>query len=389
MANNIVPRKRIWTRQPQIQVGIDRSNYLARHIGAIWNFADDVEPISGLVATTGPNSSRGLNEFGRYVNVTLQANLNRYICKSTRDAIDIGSGDFSVWVKFTYLGYVGGYSIFGRWNTGSTPSTSDWFLGAPSGFSGTSVGFSVATATSIYSASAVGSWVVGKTYTLIGRRKGTTIFVDRYCHDDGVWVSGSTTDSGITTINYNSARNTKLGEIDVGKSYNAAANYYLAGTSKQCFSDDGLRELVSNPWQIFKPRTRYLFTTSVEVSASYTITPTGSLVLSGATSQIREKIFSCSGTVTYTGSNNLILSQGATEYNISPTGTITYSGTYPVRRIKQWNPSGVITYSGTASWIKNKVQIPHGDITFNGSASLYVPGSYIPTTSILLTGVGK
>lgn len=139
----------------------------------------------------------------------------------------------------------------------------------------------------------------------------------------------------------------------------------------------------------FAKRDRYTFVTLSGGSASYTITPTGSISLSGISTQIKNKIFQASGTVNLTGSASLSLTNGAIEYTVSPSGFITYSGTYKARIVKSLSPSGTITYSGNAIRAITHIQTSSGLITFSGSAPLYVPGSYIPTTSILLTGVGK
>lgn len=124
-------------------------------------------------------------------------------------------------------------------------------------------------------------------------------------------------------------------------------------------------------------------------TSEYTILPTGSIIYQGSSSPIHEKIFISSGSIEYLGSATLLLEAGSTLYTISPTGLVSFNGSTSL--IREWvrTSIGEISFTGVGLYNYTYIQVPNGDIEFNGSALLYIPGSYIPTTSMLLTGVGK
>lgn len=242
-----------WKRQPQTLTGVDR----LWSPTAAWNFNTGFECVSRLPPKI--LSGQGLKSpapIGVGSGVSGTSSMGRFVCNSLASAVTIGADDFTVFITFKYSTSTAAYSAFGRWNTGASVATCDWYLGAASTFATASATFTVAAGSSVYTATASGSWVNGETYTLVGRRKGTTIYVDRYTHSTGAVVSGSTTNAGITTVNYNSARATKLGEIDAGAVYNAAITAYVAGTFKRYIVD--VAPIFRNPWQVFQPLGRNL-----------------------------------------------------------------------------------------------------------------------------------
>jgi hypothetical protein len=364
-----------WTTQPQQACEID----LKLGPSAAWNFATKRDAVSGLEMVLGADNSSGVWRDGRYINVTGASNLNRVECVSSVSAIAPGAGDFTVTVTFVFDGLTGGYSAFGRWNTGATPSTSDWFLGAGSTFGVATADFTVACGSSVYSASAAGAWVVGNKYTFIGRRRGTTIYVDRYNHTTGVWVSGSTTNAGITTINYNAARKTKLGEIDIGAGYNIAATYSTAATFKRCLSGAEVRSLSANPWQIFKPLPRRIF---APVATSSDIL--GTLSVTEGTETL-----SASGTVT--GATSVDGSANLTESaeTVTASGTVLVSGSSSTTNAAQSvTASGAVAISGTASLTETAETLSaSGALAIEGAATITESAETLTASGVVVSGI--
>lgn len=262
------------TSQPNAPVGVSGP-------AAAWNFATNHEERSKQRSTVNAGSSRGVGIFGKGVTVGGNVLADRYICNSSQAAVDIGAGEWTGIVTFRYSGPTGAYAAFGRWNTGASPTTCDWYLGANSTFGVATADFVVAVGgASPFVASVAAGWTVGQTYTLIGRRRGTTIYVDRYTHSTRAWASGSTTNAGITTINYNSARKTALGEIAVDPTYNLDATYFQAQTYKRCLLDPEIRSLARNPFQVFTPLPRRPF---FGVAGGTTHATSGALTGQGST----------------------------------------------------------------------------------------------------------
>jgi len=121
----------------------------------------------------------------------------------------------------------------------------------------------------------------------------------------------------------------------------------------------------------------------------YTIVPSGSVSLIGSVVIIKSIRFTSSGFISYTGGSPLLLQAAATTYTITPSGSIVYTGTYTSRVNKIILSTGSITFTGNSITNYTYIQTVNGNVVFSGTAPLYVPGSYIPTTSTLLTGVGK
>ena len=249
-----LPERKIWTSQPQVPV---RSSSIAA-----WNFANDAEANSGILAVRNTSYvSRSVSNGMIGASVSGSAVLDRYVLGHTIQQVNIGSSDFTVCVTFAYSTSISAYSVLGRWNTGASASTCDWFLGAPSTFNNSTAGFTVACGSVLYTASCANSWVSENVYTLIGRRRGTTISINVYNHSTGTSAYGETTNAGITTVNFNASRKTKLGEIDAGAVYNLTATYYLASTENRSISDAEVidRASLSKRWQIFAPVNRPIF----------------------------------------------------------------------------------------------------------------------------------
>ena len=377
MSNIVTPRRRVWTRQPKdgrsTLTPLGFTSFVATgltHPGNLVGGAKRSATRNGLALDT--RMSAGDRE-------VIQYNPGFALSGSSPFAITLMLSDANYWATGGMVNYILGCADAasdGTWYVAVQPGTQVIFAYIRVGGQPISVSWPIADLTG------------NKIITIV--RESNVGY--------GVWravVNGI--DYGTSTSgSYGS------GEISVGPQ-----SLHIGATALQ--TDRGLQgyvnlvhvargkvpslpEIISvhtNPWQIFTRRERYTFVTLSGGSASYTITPTGSISLSGISTQIKNKIFQASGTIQLTGSASLSLTNGAIEYIISPSGFITYSGTYKARIVKSLSPSGTITYSGNAIRSTTHIQTSSGLITFSGSAPLYVPGSYIPTTSILLTGVGK
>ncbi len=222
---------------------------------ALWNFGQGArDSVSGAAATLAAGyTSVVATPSGTGMAVSGTGTLGRCVLGSTVSAIAPGTGDFTVFLLFRYDGSSGGYAAIARWNSGGAAATCDWLLGAGNTFSGTTADFEVAVGSTIYTASASSaSWTVGKIYLLIGRRSGTTIYVDRFDVATRSRVSGTTQNAGITNINYNVSRSTKIGEIDVGTGYNANLSPILGGTLPYALTEFGIGQIAANPWKFFQ-----------------------------------------------------------------------------------------------------------------------------------------
>lgn len=220
---------------------------------ALWVGGIRVDLASTRPMSFGTSGSVVNSKAGRAFSATGTANLGRVVFGTDTGADKPGAGDFTVAIWFRLSSIATGYAAIGRWNTGATPSTSDWYLGAAGTFGGTTIDFTVAVGSSTYTASySPSGWATGYDYVLVGRRRGTTIYVDRVTVIDGSIVSASTTNAGITTINSNSARALKLGEIDAGAIYNAELTADYVALFPRCISDAELRALWQNPSQLFE-----------------------------------------------------------------------------------------------------------------------------------------
>lgn len=240
-----------WESQPQEVVGPDPSWAPA----GLWNFATEFDAVTGKISTRGSSSvaASAVGTLGRGVAVSGTGTFDRYVLNGSQEAINIGASDFTVGITFRLDG-TGGYSALSRWNSGGSAGTNTWLLGADSSFSVAVVAFLVEVGSTVYTASVAGSWSAGEIYSLFGRRIGTTIYVDRYTHSTGAWVSANVTNAGITTVNDISARKFKIGEIDASSALNAALTPFVAATFKYGLTNEQMRRWVSLPWHLFAPQ---------------------------------------------------------------------------------------------------------------------------------------
>lgn len=307
-----------WTRQPQYPA---RPSQLWKPEG-LWNFATQNNAVSGSLNTITSAAIQSVGSLGIGVKVSGTASLNRHILNGP-SSINIGADNFTVAIAFR-LDSTAGYSALSRWNTGGSAGSNVFLLGGSSGFTASTVSFMVEVGTASYEANVSGSWVSGETYFLFGRRKGTSIYVDRYALSTGALVSGFRTDAGITSINEVSARSLKLGELDASASLNADVTGFVAATFRRCLTDAEVRILIGNPWQIFVPPKRILF--APPAAAGLTVTGIlGEATASGFTATVdQQRIIAGSvGTATASGFTATVDQQNTITTTI---GTATASG---------------------------------------------------------------
>jgi hypothetical protein len=245
------------TRQPQ---GPARPNPLFAP-AALFSFASPADYVSNKLVTFSASSGIAVNRSGLALAVGGNSALDRAVLNTATDADNIGAGNFTAltrFIPFDGAGLEDGYTAIGRWVSGGAGlTTSDWFLGAGLGFKNTSVDFTVAVGGNSYSAAITGtSWTYGAEYTLIGRRSGTNLYVDRFCHTTGVRDGASANNAGITTVNYTAARKLLSGEIAYGPEYNADLQTVVAALFRRSLTDVEVSALIANPWQLFAPSRR-------------------------------------------------------------------------------------------------------------------------------------
>ena len=377
MSQIIIPQRRVWTQQPPPLTGVCQANPLVRGLVFAWEATEPTcDPISGLRATLSAGNTAGVGKYG------IQRNFS-----GSQSEGSFSFGEFSgltgktsaTWELLFYLDNVSqSAKIFSQWND----FYQNWLIQA----STTSLIWVPCdsdglgrTRFDLANAFPSAGW-----YRLILAWGGGSV--------KQVIVNGVDKTSSVSTVSSDGlVGGANLDPLQIGVARDSPLNgaVVFARIWNRGLSTEEVSFLSSNPWQIFAKRDRIAFINTTGGSASYTITPTGSISLSGISTQIKNKIFQASVTVNLTGSASLSLTNGAIEYTISPTGSITYSGTYKARVVRALSPSGTITYSGNAIRATTHIQTSSGLITFSGNAPLYIPGSYIPTTSILLTGVGK
>jgi|SRR5687768_3364954 len=124
---------------------------------------------------------------------------------------------------------------------------------------------------------------------------------------------------------------------------------------------------------------------------SYLVSPSGSISFSGSSTSIRGKVFNGSGSITFSGTSSLI---GTRNFTITPNGGVVITGTAPMGSTAISNytisPSGGVTFMGNVLLIKTHIQLPSGQINFSGSAPLDSNTVIIIiSTRLPLTGSGK
>ena len=148
----------------------------------------------------------------------------------------------------------------------------------------------------------------------------------------------------------------------------------------------------------------------IDSAVSYTITPSGGVVFSGAVVEQRSRAYVVSGGITFSGVLELIRSKlydvsgnvsfsgtapitfgSSGNFVITPSGGITFSGASEQTRTRQYTPLGGIDFTGDVPLIKTKIISASGTLTFSGTVSMqFTSGAGgATTTKLTLTFAGK
>lgn len=196
--------------------------------------------------------------------------------------------------------------------------------------------------------------------------------------------------------------NTQTGDNCIGRSSTNDASNHFSGIVKFLLVFDSIlpealcREISAAPYSCFSPLGIFHFFSVGGGGTEYTITPSGSIVFSGAVpllktrTQIPSGSFTLSGTVPLRKERIQIPSGSFTlsgtvpfrkERIQVPSGSVIFSGTAPfsANALYTINPTGGITFSGNPAQIHTKVQVPSGAVNFTGGSSI----SFIPVGGVL------
>lgn len=123
----------------------------------------------------------------------------------------------------------------------------------------------------------------------------------------------------------------------------------------------------------------------------YVITPSGGVAFSGSVTLLRGKVFTSSGGVTFGGTATY--ETHSAQRIITPSGGVVFSGTADVIFDGNGNfvinPSGGIVFGGTAGLIKGRVLPVSGGISFAGTAPYITHNSeniITPSGGIVFSG---
>ena len=237
----ILPRR--FAQQPQYPA--KPSNKFPGLVG-LWNFSNDINAITGKASTRSTAAKKSFYTSGINEEVTGTSVANRYALENIPSP---GANDFTVAIQFTPKN-AGGYAALGKYTIGNV-NASEWFIGAGASFGNQYAGFSVSVGGNLYPATISGtSWTLNNEYILIGRRRGTTLFFDRYNLTTGAHDSATTTDAGITTINSTSTP-LVLGELSGSTGYNTDMATPWAAIFNRSISNAEVAAIANNPWSLF------------------------------------------------------------------------------------------------------------------------------------------
>jgi len=172
---------------------------------------------------------------------------------------------------------------------------------------------------------------------------------------------------------------------------------------------DEIRGLYRNPWQLFAPETRYMMSAGAAGGGiTYTITPSGGIVFSGAVPLLRTRAQIPSGGITFSGVATLLRTRaqiptggtvfsgtapitfvpaaGGTTYTITPSGGIAFSGTVPLLRTRIQVPTGGVSFGGTAGFLRTRALVPSGGVVFGGSAAQIRTRVSLPVGGVTFSG---
>lgn len=124
----------------------------------------------------------------------------------------------------------------------------------------------------------------------------------------------------------------------------------------------------------------------------FVITPSGGVVFSGAPALVKERVQVASGGVVFSGAVTVTLSK---QFTISPSGGVVFAGAPAVIRERSLIPSGGIVFSGAPVFSKERILTPAGGVVFGGTGDItFTPGSsselvITPSGGITFSGISN
>lgn len=262
MSNVIIPR--IWTRQPQVNVGIDKSNPLSRNLTCAWSTGGRVwygpESSTYRPRTVGDSDSVGLHGLSR---------KGFTVASGTSPAGRLPDGAFGTATSGTRIALVKFGAVSGQKNffTGDANSMQVRTNTAALEFVKDSVAVSFSVASAV---SANEHFALGASYGSINK-----------LYKNGVLI-GSSSSNLVTTQSAASF----VGHDGAGANdWTDGELFFLAAWDRQ-LSDGEVLEISRNPWQIFQPVKRSIFT-GFSVGGGLNVTATlGTADASGYTAAV-------------------------------------------------------------------------------------------------------
>lgn len=169
--------------------------------------------------------------------------------------------------------------------------------------------------------------------------------------------------SGVTQLDYEQSTIDRTGYIS-GYSYNTGTGAFSHVWNNPTYLTAGLMVVYS--------------VDSGGGPTEYTITPSGGVVFSGEPNVARERVFSVSGGVSFGGTADAVLNKN---YIISPSGGIVFGGAPNILRERAIVPSGGIVFSGAAAFGYERILSPSGGAIFGGTGNI----TFEPTSGTTYT----
>lgn len=382
-----------WPLQPPARVGANP----ARGLSALWALSGRADRVSGAPIVIGTGGTIVTTPGGTALSVSGTTNLSRGVLVSARGADKPGAGDFTVFARY-YLRTVAGFCIIGRWNTGASPSTNDWLLGSATGIAST-ISFGGAFGSNIVHAEVAAGSVANEEYFMVGRRRGTTLYVDRV-HlvrglPDEAWASASNTSVNVTTFNSNTARVTAIGEIAAGAGNNTSLDLLVAGMLPYALSDEQVRRLPYDIWDYFRPRRIWVPVAAAAGDITVGLTgqaasaTAGALAPSAAKALVGESAAAAAGTLSPAASMSLTgAAATAAAGTLAPTSAKAISGQAASAAAGTVAPATTLGLAGQAATAATGFVTVPGDVTLalTGISMSANAGTLAPATARALSG---
>lgn len=330
MSGLILPNR--FTSQPQVQVGIDRSNPLTAGLAFAWNAANPRHLENGRLATT-DNTGKIISSVGRAVDSsTGQVNLEWANYQPIVTSNGAGTGDFTLCLLANPAVAGGGaveHGLAQKNDAAGAPyaqATLLFHANATAGYVSGSVSFFT------YSSASAGIAATGKIdgnwHLWTGTRRGATFSLYR---DAELIVSATDVVRNISQA----SRYLAIGSRGNGttEAYRDGAAFALG--ANRALSASEIATLASNPWQIFQPPQRRIWVAGTSSGSTGTVAVTNANDTSSA-----------SGTTTVVGT---VARTNANDTS-SASGTTTILGTVSVTNAADTSSaSGTTTITGTSA----------------------------------------